>query len=105
MKQIVLLVTLKIHVKSVSNEYVLIVTKNQKMVGLILKNNLSLNHVVIVISICAVTCGAWRALVRREPEQGDVAGDGTLELWSLCGWAQIRVEVTLRFLWELWSAD
>ena len=53
----------------------------------------------------AVTCGAWRALVRREPGQGDVAGDGTLELWSLCGWAQIRVEVTLRFLWELWSAD
>ena len=53
----------------------------------------------------AVTCGAWRALVWREPGQGDVAGDGTLELWSLCGWAQIRVEVTLRFLWELRSAD
>ena len=41
-------------------------------------------------AVCsAVTCGAWRALVRREPGQGDVAGDGTLELWSLCGWAQI----------------
>ena len=37
-------------------------------------------------AVCsAVTCGAWRALVRREPGQGDVKGDGTLELWSLCG--------------------
>ena len=53
----------------------------------------------------AVTCGAWRALVCREPGQGDVAGDGTLELWSLCGWAEIRVEVTLRILWELRSVD
>ena len=57
-------------------------------------------------AVCsAVTCGAWRALVRREPGQGDVAEDGTLELWSLCGWAQIRVEVALRFLRELRSAD
>ena len=57
-------------------------------------------------AVCsAVTCGAWRALVRREPGQGDVAGGGTLELWSLCGWAKIRVEVALRFLRELRSAD
>ena len=57
-------------------------------------------------AVCsAVTCGAWRTLVRREPGLGDVAGEGTLELWSLCGWAQIRVEVALRFLWELRSAD
>eukprot|EP00964_Phaeocystis_antarctica_P145939 scaffold112094_cov84-Phaeocystis_antarctica.AAC.1 len=57
-------------------------------------------------AVCsAVTCGAWRTLVRWEPRLGDVAGEGTLELWSLCGWAQIRVEVALRFLWELRSAD
>ena len=57
-------------------------------------------------AVCsAVTCGAWRALVRWEPGQGDVAGEGTLELWSLRGWAQIRVEVALRFLRELRSAD
>ena len=28
--------------------------------------------------------------MRREPGQGDVAGDGTLELWFLSGWAQIK---------------
>ena len=68
--------------------------------GLMVKTNVG------AWAVCsAVTCGAWRALVRREPGQGDVAGDGTLELWSLCGWAQIRVEVALRFLRELRSAD
>ena len=49
--------------------------------------------------------GALARVAGASAGQGDVAGDGTVELWSLCGWAQIRVEVTLRFLWKLRSAD
>ena len=57
-------------------------------------------------AVCsAVTCGAWRALVRREPGQGDVAGDGTPAVVLVRLGSDQRVEVALRFLWELRSAD
>ena len=36
----------------------------------------------------AVTRGAWGALVRREPGQGDVAGGGALGSWCMRGWAK-----------------
>jgi len=36
----------------------------------------------------AVTHGAWGALVRREPEQGGVAGGGALGSWCIRGWAK-----------------
>ena len=43
----------------------------------------------MVIVLCnAVTRGAWGALVRREPGQGDVAGGGALGSWCMRGWAK-----------------
>jgi hypothetical protein len=36
----------------------------------------------------AVTRGAWGALVRREPGQGDVAWGGALCSWCMRGWAK-----------------
>ena len=39
----------------------------------------------------AVTRGAWGALVRREPGQGDVAGGGALGSWCMRGWAKQAV--------------
>ena len=52
-------------------------------------------------------CGdVWSvASARAAGARAGRRGDGTLELWFLCGWAQIRIEVALRFLWELRSAD
>ena len=39
----------------------------------------------------AVTRGAWGALVRREPGQGDVAWGGALCSWCMRGWAKQAV--------------